>query len=314
MTNGGSISLSTREPPAPERADFALYIDFQKGTGSPQRIFQAADAMIRALQQLDHVLCNAIDGEIQPVMVLEEVEAGSLRIWLANILDAIDDQALKELDWKPAIGKYLVRAKYVVIEWANSGEAARLPNLRKRIQQIATETDVRHIPAYSEPATADLVGALGQIEKAKRYLTTGDRITYIAPDEGEQEFDLSVSWSPDAIAAMATAETVRFPAAPMILTVKRPDYLGTSKWDFRFGRRTIGAKIEDMDWLGAFHRREKDVRPGDALRCLVAIEHSYGYDRELVAEKYTVERVLEVLEAHTPMDDLFIDDDSPFFN
>src|SRR3970040_183395 len=102
----GIVHLTTREPPPPERADFAIYIDFKRGEGSPQRVFQAADAMIRAMQSLDHVLCNAIDGTIEPVMVLEEIETGSLKIWLANKLTAVDDQALKDLDWKPAIGKY----------------------------------------------------------------------------------------------------------------------------------------------------------------------------------------------------------------
>jgi hypothetical protein len=44
---------------------------------------------------------------------------------------------------------------------------------------------------------------------------------------------------------MAVKETVTFPAAQMILAVKKPDYLGDSKWDLRHGRRSIAAKIED---------------------------------------------------------------------
>ena len=64
--------------------------------------------MIRALQGLDATLVGAIDTKIEPVMVLEEIESGSLIIWLRNILTAADDEALKKLDWKPAVGKYLV--------------------------------------------------------------------------------------------------------------------------------------------------------------------------------------------------------------
>ena len=46
-------------------------------------------------------------------MVLEEIETGSIKIWLGNQLNRVDDDALKKLDWKPLVGKYLVRAKYV---------------------------------------------------------------------------------------------------------------------------------------------------------------------------------------------------------
>jgi len=104
---GGEITLTTTRPEGPEQADFALYIDFKKGIGSPERVFQTADAMIRALQRLDHVLCDAIDTSIEPVMFLEEIEAGSIKVWLSNRLKSVDDQALKDLDWRLLIGKYL---------------------------------------------------------------------------------------------------------------------------------------------------------------------------------------------------------------
>jgi hypothetical protein len=59
----GTVHLSSDSPEAP-LADFALVIEFIKGEGSPQRIFQAADAMIRALQKLDRVLCMAVDSQL----------------------------------------------------------------------------------------------------------------------------------------------------------------------------------------------------------------------------------------------------------
>ena len=62
---------------------------------------------------------------------------------------------------------------------------------------------------------------------------------------------------------MAVKETVTFPSAPMILAVKKPDYLGDSKWDLRHGKRPISARIEDGAWLRRFQSREVDVRPGN---------------------------------------------------
>jgi hypothetical protein len=81
----------------------------------------------------------------------------------------------------------------------------------------------------------------------------------------------------------------------MILPVKKPDYLGNSQWELRHGKRNILARIEDGQWLRRFQGRQEDVRPGDALRCRVQIEYNYGFDNELVSERFTVLEVMEVL-------------------
>jgi hypothetical protein len=94
----------------------------------------------------------------------------------------------------------------------------------------------------------------------------------------------------------------------MILAVKKPDYLGDSRWDLRHGKRPISAKIEDVEWLRRFQNRQVDVRPGDALRCEVKIEHLYGHDNELLTERYTIVRVNEVL-IDTYRQGSFLDDD-----
>ncbi len=59
----------------------------------------------------------------------------------------------------------------------------------------------------------------------------------------------------------------------LILKVKKPDYLGTSKWEFVF-EHAIEAKILDVDWLVRFQNRREDVRPGDAIRAEVLTEVS----------------------------------------
>jgi DUF1365 family protein len=96
----GVVHISTEPPKVPADADFAIYIEFKKGEGNPGRVFQAADAMIRALQRLDHTLCAAVDPHIEPVLVLEEIQSGSLKLWLRDIPKASDDDAIKTLDWK----------------------------------------------------------------------------------------------------------------------------------------------------------------------------------------------------------------------
>lgn len=298
-----TVSL-TSERPSPPKADFAFEIDFTKNEGSASRVFAATTDFIRACERLDAELVQSIDANIETVMMLEDIEIGSIRTWLRTALKSVDDDALKQLDWKQAVGSYLVKAKYAVIRWTENEDAPKhLPDLRREIQLIAQQTDVRHMPDYSPPSPGALVNAMRDFQQVKDHLIPGDRALMITP-AGEIEMDLTIRWPIEDIEALAVARTLDQPAAELILAVKKPDYLGTSKWELRHGKRTIQAKIEDETWLRRFQHRQEDVRPGDALRCTVTIQHLYGYDNELLTERYTITSINEVLVNRYVIDEL----------
>ena len=302
-----TIKLTDSESEPPKDADFAILIDFKKGDGSPTRVFTAATDLIEAFQAIDKVLVKSVDSNITPLMMHEDVEIGSLKIWLRNALQSTDDQALKDLDWRPAVGKYLVRAKHIVMSWIDDDSTPKsLPDLRKNLQKLASETEVRRLPEYSPPDPAGLIEAVQRIQTAKDILLPEDRAFIESASEGSLEIDISVRIEPDQLSEMATKEIIQTPPAQMILAVKRPDYLGASKWDFRLGKRAISARIEHDDFLSEFQGRQQDVRPGDALRCMVAVETRYGFDNEVISETYIVTEVAEVLENNSDQRDLLL--------
>lgn len=278
-------------------ADFAIYIDFDKMSHKPQRVFQTASALITAFEKLDKSLCESISSNIKPILMLEEIETGSLKIWLKNKLETIDDDAIKELDWKKLVGSYLVKAKYACISWMNKDEKNKdsLVALSQDIRQIAQDTDIHYLPYYKAPAINDLVSGIQEISNAKDYLDKNDKLKFVS-QETAIDFELSISWTPDKFTEFLTKEIIKYSDIPMILTVKKPDYLANSMWELRHGKKTIFAKIEHSSWLKDFQERKIDVRPGDALKCLVEQEFSYGYDNELVGEKYLITNVEKVLE------------------
>jgi len=290
-----SVTLSSDPPAPPPDAEFAFVIDFVKGSGSASRIFGATHDFIKACEALDAELVQSIDASIETIMVLEDIQIGSIKTWLRSALTSVNDDALKDLDWKKAVGKYLVDAKYAVITWTESPDApATLPALRRELQQIASNTDVRHLPDYAPPSPGALIKAMADIQGVKSRLISGDRAIMVTPT-GDVEMNLSIHWNVDDIEALAVARTLTSPPAQMILAVKRPDYLGASMWDLRHGKRTVQAKMEDANWLKKFQARAVDVRPGDALRCMVATKLLYGHDNELLSEHFSVVEVLEVL-------------------
>lgn len=295
-----------KDRPRDPDADFALYIDFIPHQGPAGRIFLAAQQFISAFESLDHTLCWMIDSSIEPVMVLEEIEAGSIKIWLRNALRAADDDGLKHLDWKPIVGKYLVRAKYLVLNWVEEeGESPKsLPDLARQLQILASETDVKQLPDYSKPKPQDLIEAIGKIQTAKDSLITGDKASFLS-EEGKVELNLTTVLGAEQLTDLAVSHTIKNPPVEMILAVRRPDYLGQAQWEFRHGKVPIRARITHNAWLQRFQNREIDVRPGDALKCMVETDSRYGYDNELLDQKYVVTEVIDVLKDRFRQADLF---------
>ncbi len=289
-----SVTLTDKEPRAPN-ADFGFEIDFQRGIGSASRVFTATRDFIKVCEALDDELVRSIHSNIETVLVLEDMESGSIKTWLRNALSATEDDALKTIDWKSLVGKYWVRSKYAVIRWIGNDSAPRsLSDLRRELQQIAQDTDVRHLPDYTPPSPGALVEAVKGFQGVKDSLLLGDKARLLS-DEENIPFNLTITLNVEDIEAMAVVQSIEVPPAEMILPVKKPDYLGSSQWALRHGKRNILARIEDEAWLRRFQSRQEDVRPGDAIRCIGAIEYNYGFDNELVSERFTVSEVLEIL-------------------
>ena len=179
-----------------------------------------------------------------------------------------------------------------------------LADLRHHFLTLARETDVQRIAAYGVPSASDILASAGDVAGALSRLTGKDRAEFIS-DQGTASFNMEMDWGTLDLESLAVREEIVMPPSPMILAVRRPDYLGAAQWEFRWGKRTIRAKIIDQDWLRRFQSRSVDVRPGDALRC-IAVQHvRYGYDNEVISETFTVQTIEAVLENQYGQDDLF---------
>ena len=291
-----TVTVTTERPQLPE-PDFAFHIDFKKGVGSASRVFLATHEFIRACERLDRELASSVDANIETVMVLEDVEASSLKTFFRTALRATDDQALKSLNWRPAVGKYLVSAKYIVLQWLEGEDPpTRLPELLRRIHEEASKADVKNIPYYSPVNAETIIDAAKDFDRVKDHLAVGDEASMIVSEDEVARFSVASRLDIESVEALAVSQTEVHSVPNMVLFVKKPDYLGSSMWEFRHGKRSIAAKIEDEKWVQRFQNRGVDVRPGDALRCRVRVELLYGFDNELLEEKHYVEKIHDVLE------------------
>lgn len=284
-------------------ADFCLEIEFEKGSESPERVFRAMTDLIETFQQFDTDLATSIDVKLEPILLLEDIESGSIKTWLRTQLESVDDEALKDFNWKRIVGRYLVKAKYLIVDFLKDKtqitDRKEVQALESRIFELAKETDVRRIPAYAPIALPKLFSDFEKLTSSLSHLRESDKANYITAD-GKVPFNLLFQIAPEAIEDLITKEAI-VSKSEMILKVKKPDYLGESMWEFKHETRAFPAKILDLEWLQTFQSREIDVRPGDSLRAQVETEVKYGYDGDVIATHHKVLKVLKVLQ-YRPLD------------
>jgi|AntRauTorckE6833_2_1112554.scaffolds.fasta_scaffold00228_2 hypothetical protein len=288
--------------------DFVLRVDFEKGSQDPSRVFSTMTSLIQTFQSIDSDLAKTIDSSISPVLLLEDVDSGSLKTYLRNILTSIDDNAIKDFDWKKLVGAYLYKAKYKILEFIDENptidERKQIESLQKDLLFLAEETNVRGLPGYAPIPTDRLLNGIKKLSSSTSNLAEEDTVEYITKD-GTIRFNKDFKYDAEKIESLLTREILSS-TNEMVLKVKKPDYLGESMWDFKHGDHPIQAKIIHTEWLANFQSRSLDLRPGDSIRAMVEVQVSYGYKNEIIATHHYVKEVLDIMPGQTENEnDLF---------
>lgn len=274
-----------------------IRIEFERGAGDPSRIFRSMAGLIESTQLLDIHLALSIGADVRTSLVLQDVEAASLKAKLRSVIEAVPDEPLKSGDIKKLIGHFLLKAKHKVLDWCSDRNSIssrdEVKQLESEIQLLAEQSDVKLIPAYAPIETATLLSDIAAIKNALNYLGSHDRATFQS-NEGMSSYNPELVVSDNVVRELVTRETLAS-AGERILKVKKPDYLGTSKWGFKYSGHMIEAKVLDEVWLKRFQGNQENVQPGDSLRVKLREEVAYGYDNEIVHTEYEVLEVLGVI-------------------
>lgn len=282
--------------------DFCLEIQYQKDSENPERIFRALTDLIESFKEVDKDLVKSLDLKVQPVLLLENIETGSIKTWFRTQLELIDDEALKKMDWKSLVGQYLVKAKYRVIQFLGDRnkitERSEIKAIEQDLYKLAEETDIKIFPNYAPIPLPKIIEHLSNISSALSHLKISDR-AILTTSEGSVRFNNEFEIQPETIEKLLTKEIIKN-TNTMILKVKKPDYLGDSKWEFKHENKSLPVKILADNWLKAFQHRKFDIRPGDSIKAKIEIEYRYGYDNELINTHYYLIEVLDIIQYDHP--------------
>jgi hypothetical protein len=294
--------------PRPPEADFGIEISYERHSDAPARVFKTMTALIEAFEFVDRELVSSV-ARISPVLLLEDIESGSIKTWLRTKLESVDDQVLKSGDWKQAVGACLVKSKYIIIDFLRDKTTittkAEMEGLQSRLLETARDSDVLGIPSYRPVPIERVAESVRRIGEATQNLKLSDKAKYMS-DLGDVDFNLGFSVAPDSFEALITRESI-VNQAVMILKVKKPDFLGESMWDFKFQGRTIEVLFRDFEWLKRFRERTVVLRPGDAIKGLVETEVRYSFEGEALSTRNTLIRVDEVISVENPSQSEFFE-------
>lgn len=138
-------------------------------------------------------------------------------------------------------------------------------------------------------------------------LTEKNEVKYITPEE-ETAISKTCEISEEIREEILTKESSTS-QHDLILPVKKPDYLGQSKWELKYQGHTIEAAIEDNQWLSTFQQGLIRLSPGDSLSARVEFEVKEAFDTGESLVHYHILKVKDVMRAHKQKN-LFPDNDA----
>jgi hypothetical protein len=248
----------------------------------PVRLIQdAVEASYRAL-------AGAAQVQFETVAVLEEVSKRSLSLWLR--VQATDGALAAASDASSL--KFLARGTLAIIAWMDGSPTLQLADLQQAIRVLAWGTSITTTAHPVLPSSSELVDAVIAWQRAKGGFAAGDAVRIIT-NNGSAELDLSKRIA-EPRTLLLSRKLVNH-SADMIFVVEMPDYQATGQWLLKHGETRTTAVAEPGTLLDKFYHRELDIRPGDALRCKVDWETSYGPDHEVLAERYRIVEIVEIL-------------------
>ena len=239
-------------------------------------------------------------GDDQSLDCLARIAAVGRDSLIGSLLKKIDDEGLRQGELKKAIGPALVDAKYAAIGWLDKDQETATKDaiaLRDAVRRLAATSDLRRLGDYAPIHEAKLVASLSSMQEAKRLLGPKDRLMLEAPGHKTYTVDLSKTWDPSEIISLDKTTTKKHSEGEIILTIRKPDMVGNSKWLFSRGKFPVSAKITDEEWLVKFHERKvKGLHSGDAMRCKVRFTYVFDDKGNMIDEHIEIAKVIKIIE------------------
>jgi hypothetical protein len=245
------------------------------------RAFRAVEAFTEVCTRLSQAIAPGTSTSLRPVIMVEDVEAGSVIAWLRQEPNLATPPSAANLEH---LNTGVVESAKWLSKVTAGADFQDLMRSLEALQGVGTDS--------TKPDGALLLRALCDLQDARANLENGDRVILVA-ESGGVLLDNSSLVPTAHLLRSAARWSVRNDAAQILLVVQAPDYSGGSIWKVQHNGAMIEVAIEDRPWLDTFRRREINVREGDVLRGVATTEQHYAADGTLLGASMCLTSVLE---------------------
>lgn len=249
-------------------SEYSIHIEFDKNVKErPERVFEAMALFVQGFNEIQAELIKGHGESVEFEASLSKTREGSL---IADI-----NRHVKEKIRSVSLRR-LVDGIYFGVEDAvmHSGKIDSEGDVDRFIERAYSNEQAKnecynHFTSHPEANKYKVAKGLKKIHDGKEKLAETDKV-HIGVNDDFKPICKDLSF-PRSVEEIFREEKETFPSKD-VLIVRRPDYVGSSKWDFislKRGDKPVSARILHEDWLNEWREHKKHVLPGDALQVMI---------------------------------------------
>lgn len=274
---------------------YGIKLSYKPGSSKPSRIFSSMAQMIESARRTDEILARSINCRISTDQILDEIETGSILARIREFIE-IEDSTFCQEGSEKNIGNFFDRGKkefMKALEGSKVDSSNDIGQLSDKIESIAEQENLKRL-GFSKPNPVEIASNLKEISDSTNELTPDENIEYRSSDGDTIKLQPKTEVFIEKIKQALAEKTIKSDRT-IILKIKKPDYLGDSKWEFRHDKIAVYAKIEDEKWMNDFHAKRVIIGSGDALEVKMETIDQYDDKGNLVISQHTIKKVEKII-------------------
>lgn len=263
---------------------YDLHFDFDESGGAD--FFKNVSAFIASLDELNVAICSYVNRDITTHIILEEIENGSLKAKVRDVLKNLNSSKIRNYvkDPKDAMADFLVMAKDKLIELLGD-DPKRLPYKADEIVcEILEDSELKNY-GYKHNKTP-LLQAISNLSQSAKGFKMPPRINLKG---NEREVKGGYEFSPDDLSDVIRQRS-EFKGS---FIIKKPDLAGASKWTIINGG-AIDVKIIDEAWLNKLKNHEISLSYGDKIVGTLIYDSTIDADLNVISTDYYLNDILGI--------------------
>jgi hypothetical protein len=271
-------------------------VDYSQNAKHPEKIFRTMAELIEAIRKIDKAAVKSVSSDFTHSIELDNIEISSLVSWLLELITIPDNTEEAQDEVAESVASYVEESRNTIVDALNENDIIETANAIREIQakldQIAETKGLKSTLNYAPINPLKLAQNMAQLAKASNQLSEG-QVAYYGVAEPSVRIERDRKVDINAIKDSLANEVIE-DKSELILKIKKPDLLGSSKWVFIHGSQTISAHITHEEWLDEFHDGGVSITSGDSMRCKVKIVSHYDSRGDLKSTEWEIYEVIRV--------------------